>query len=146
MDYLVQLQDAGDRHRVTLTLTDADVNKPAIDVVFDVLGAEADQLVAAHSITEEARADFAALQAAIFDHDAQGAFIRDGVAFRVNGRDLNPDAPFVGAFATVEHQGLRYGRCDLLLDAPGLAGAAKPAAAASSAPAGNSADTSQEEQ
>lgn len=146
MDYLVQLQDAGKRHHVTLALAEADVRKPAIDVVFDVLGASPDALVSAHTINEEMRADFAALQAAIFDHDAQGAFIRDGVVFRANGRELDPDAGFDAAFATVEHEGLRYGRCDLVLDAPGIASAPSAGPASSANPASSAGAPSQEAQ
>lgn len=122
MDFMIRLTDAASRHVALLTLDETEVARPAIDVVFDVIGAEDPDGLIARGILAEAHVDeLRALQAMIFDRDAEGAFIRDGVSFTANGRELSPDAPLAGAFSPVERDGMRYQRCEVVVSAPGMA-------------------------
>ena len=118
MQYLIKVTD-GAGHKVLFTLEESDVKHPAIDVVFSVIGAEKPgDLVAAKTISEAQLDDLRALQAQIFDRDAQGPFIREGIGFLANGRELDPDAPFDRAFEQVERDGMTYMRCELVVQTP----------------------------
>lgn len=126
MPSIVQLSSAGGQRRVTFTLDDAMAARPAADFVFDVVGTEDfAQLVESGVLADADLADLRALQKLIFDHDDEGPFIRDGVTFRVGGRDLDPDAPLADVLTRVAQQGARYARCDMEVRAPFDAG--KPA-------------------
>jgi len=49
--------------------------------------------------------DFKSFQQQIFDRDADGAFIRDGISFRAKRQELNPDAPLINVFVSAEKEG-----------------------------------------
>lgn len=108
MQYVVTVVLGSDDRRV-LTLDEAQVAGSAADFVFDVLGA-----------TEP----FSRL---IFDRDAQGPFIREGVDILANGAPLDPDARFRGCFTGRDAAG--QPSCELLVRMP-AAGGAVPAAGA----------------
>lgn len=116
MQYLIHLIDAAKQHTVNLALEEADVSKPAIDVVFDVIGAsDPNVLVAAGTVSSRQLDALQALQREIFDHDAQGSFIREGIEFSANGRPLDPDRPMKDAFELVTREGTSYQRCELVV-------------------------------
>lgn len=116
MQYLIRLTDASAQRMVVLTLDETVARAPAIDVVFDIVGHEnADELVNADILAAGQIDDFKALQHIVFERDAQGPFIRDGIEFMVNGRELDPDAPLISAFVPAEREGSKYMRCDLVV-------------------------------
>lgn len=115
MSYFLNVSDASQRHMIVLGLSERLVKAPAIDVVFDVLGAEPESLVSSGTLTEGQVEDFKALQNMIFDRDSQGMFIRDDVTFRANGSDLNPDASMISSFLPATKEGIQYKRCELVV-------------------------------
>ncbi len=132
MMYQLTVSDELKQHLVVLSLTEDQVKRPAADVVFDVIGAEPAQLVDAGILAEGQIEDLKILQEAIFDHDAQGSFIRDTVSFRAGQQELDPDAPISRAFTQSEREGIKYMRGDLIVIGAGQlppgSGAAKAAA------------------
>jgi hypothetical protein len=121
MQYLMKLSDVAGQHMVLLTVSELEANRPAIDVVFDVVGAEdIDQLVKSNILSPGQTDDLKALQQIIFDHDAQGAFIRENINFTANGRDLDPEASMGAAFVAAERDGIKYMRCDLVVASPDM--------------------------
>lgn len=118
MQYLIKLADDSG-HKVLLTIEEAEARRNAVDVVFDVIGAaNPESLVAAKTLSETQLDDLRALQKLIFDRDAQGLFIREGIGFKANGHELEPDAPFDRACERIEREGLSYMRCELALTTP----------------------------
>ncbi|HEY9785918.1 MAG TPA: hypothetical protein V6D17_10985 [Candidatus Obscuribacterales bacterium] len=116
MRYLLKVSDASNRHMVVLSLDEDTIRRPAIDVVFDVLGrGDADSLVAREVLAEGQLDDFMALQRAIFGRDAQGMFIREPITFLSNGVELNPDLPMINAFVAAHKEGIEYRRCDVVV-------------------------------
>jgi len=116
MRYLLKVSDASNRHMVVLSLDEDTVRRPAVDVVFDVLGREdADSLVAREVLAEGQLDDFIALQRAIFGRDAQGMFIREPITFLSNGVELNPDLPMINAFVAAHKEGIEYRRCNVVV-------------------------------
>ncbi|MBP7860623.1 hypothetical protein KA183_02990 [bacterium] len=113
MQYLLNVADSQKSHLIVLSLTESMVNKSAIDVVFDVLGADAETLVKEEILLAGQVGDFKALQKLVFDRDAQGLFIRDGIEFNANGNDLNPDAKMSKSFVVAQKEGMDYKRCEL---------------------------------
>lgn len=105
--------DEQKQHLVVLSLPQDQVNRPAADVVFDVLGAAPEQLVAAGILAEGQVEDLKILQGAIFDQDAQGSFIRETISFRAGLQDLDPDGPMSRALQQSEREGVKYMRGDL---------------------------------
>src|SRR5579885_1263999 len=94
MDYILSLSDSTQQSMVLLTLEPQQVSRAAIDVVFDVIGnTDQQELVRKNIIGAGQVEDLRALQTVIFDRDADGTFIREGVTFTANGADLNPDEP-----------------------------------------------------
>jgi hypothetical protein len=131
MEYLIKLSDEAG-HKVLLTLDEAAAKRNAIDVVFDVIGSERpEDLVANQTLSASQVDDLKAMQRLVFDRDAQGAFIRDGVAFTANGQEVDPDAPMDRYFQPASREGIDYMRCELVLKAPGAAPAAQASAASS---------------
>jgi hypothetical protein len=129
MKYIIRLTDAPEEHMVLITLAEADVRKAAIDVVFDVVGVDKpEQLVASNVIAAGQIDDLKALQKSLFDRDANGIFIREGIDILANGKVLNPDAPMIDAFVPAELDGAKYQRCDLKIANPTAAGATRPSA------------------
>jgi hypothetical protein len=121
MQYLMKLSDAAGQHMVLLTVSELEANRLAIDVVFDVVGAEdVDQLVQSNILSPGQTDDLKALQQIIFDHDAQGAFIKENISFTANGRDLDPEASMGAAFVAAERDGIKYMRCDLVVTSPDM--------------------------
>lgn len=116
MNYAINLMDARKRLSAMLNVTESTVRKRSIDVVFDVLGAPADELVRANILAAGQVDDFNTLQQMIFDRDADGLFIRETVHFKANGREIDPDLPISNAFVASERDGMRYMRCDLVLE------------------------------
>lgn len=130
MAYVIRLTDAAKRHVALLTIDAEEASRPAIDVVFDVIGCEDLPGLVADGLLAEAHVEeLKALQAVIFDHDAEGAFIRDGVTFEANGSELSPDDPLLGTFVPVEQEGMQYHRLELVIAAPGMAPVFPPAPA-----------------
>jgi hypothetical protein len=101
---------------VVFTLEERIVKAPAADVVFDIVGhVNPDELVAANILSAGQLDDFKSFQQMIFDCDEQGPFIREGVSFRINNRELDPDSSLASAFVPAERQGVKYMRCDLVV-------------------------------
>lgn len=114
MKYLLRLTDASAQTMIVLTLEETVVRTPAVDVVFDIVGHEnPDELVGADILAAGQIDDFKSLQHIIFERDAKGPFIRDGISLTVNGRELDPDASMISAFVPAERDGSKYMRCDL---------------------------------
>jgi len=121
MKYLVYLTDSSKEHMVSITLPDDEARKPAVDVIFDIVGCDIpDDLVKEHVVSEAQLPDLKSLKQIVFDRDSQGLFIRDGVNFTANGKDLNPELPFEKAFVLAELDGTKYLRCDLQVAGPGI--------------------------
>ncbi len=120
MEYLLQVADQGSGHMMVLSLDQSEAQKAAIDVVFDILGNENPEELAASGILPEGQIDeFKSLQKVIFDRDAQGLFIRDGINMHANGAELNPDAPMTSAFLPAKKDGIDYRRCNLVIGGSG---------------------------
>ncbi|PZM85998.1 MAG: hypothetical protein DKT66_00925 [Candidatus Melainabacteria bacterium] len=134
MQYQLRLSDAGENHSCVLTLDEATANQYAIDVVFDVIGAEnIDSLVEAGVLPAGQVDDLKALQQYIFDRDEQGLLIKESAVFKGNGRDINPDAPLKNACTMSERDGMKYYRLDLVVTDTSLPAGAKPTQQATSA-------------
>lgn len=117
MQYLLNVSDSQKKHLIVLSLTESMIDKSAIDVVFDLLGAEAESLVGEEILLAGQVGDFKALQKLVFDRDAQGLFIRDGIEFNANGNDLNPDVKMSKSFIVAQKEGMDYKRCELTVTA-----------------------------
>jgi hypothetical protein len=98
MLYVFQVSDPGGAHVVDFHLTPALVEQKAIDVVFDVLGADPQDLSRKNLINPQQTDDVAAIQQCLFDEDDQGKFIRDDVRITAFGKDLDPDRPLLESF------------------------------------------------
>lgn len=116
MNYLMRLSDSQNRYLVVFTLDEKLVQQPAVDVVFEIIGGDnAQQLVAAGTLSAGQVEDLRALQKIIFDRDQEGMFINEKVNFLANGRELNAEAPLCRAFVPSERDGLKYMRLDLVV-------------------------------
>ena len=115
MEFLLRLCDASGRHLVVLTLGERDTAKNAIDLVFDLIANEAENLVKNGTLPEGQVDEMKALQQIIFDRDSQGLFIRDGVSFDANGVELNPDLPISNSFISASKEDKEYKRCELIV-------------------------------
>ncbi|MDB5100957.1 MAG: hypothetical protein JWM80_5378 [Cyanobacteria bacterium RYN_339] len=131
MSIMIQLAAQGGKRHVTVTIDDSFADKPAADFVFDLLGVEDLDALAAEGVVAEAELpDLRAIQSTVFDRDDEGFFIRDGVAFTSNGREVDPDQPLAAVLTKVDRDGLTYRRCDMTIHAPGSAPAAAPPSSA----------------
>ena len=125
MDYMLGLTDSSRNRMVVLALAEQIVRHAAIDVVFEVLGnTDYDELASSDVLAAGQIDDFKAFQHIIFASDAQGPYIKDGIKFKANGHDLDPEAPLLDSFVPAERNGKKYMRCDIVLE-----GAAVPAPA-----------------
>lgn len=116
MNYLLRLSDSRNRYLVVFTLTAEVVKRPAVDIVFEIVGADdAQELVADGTLAAGQVEDLRALQKIIFDRDEQGMFICETVTFLANGAELNPEAPLAGAFQPSQRDGIQYMRLDLVV-------------------------------
>lgn len=116
MEYLLQVAAQSSGHMMVLSLDQSTAQKAAIDVVFDILGNENPEDLAASGILPEGQIDeFKSIQNVIFDRDAQGLFIRDGINLQANGAELNPDASMASAFLPAKKDGIDYRRCNLVI-------------------------------
>src|SRR3954451_2033229 len=107
MSITIQLAAHGGRRHATITVDDEFADRPAADFVFDVLGAEDLDAMAKDGVVSEADLpDMRAIQSAAFDRDEEVFFIRDGVIFTANGRELNPDQPLAAVLMKVDNEGL----------------------------------------
>ncbi len=114
MNYLLRVSDHLNQHLVVLTLDDRIVRQPAVDIVFEILGADApEELVEAGRLPEGQLDDLRALQKLIFDRDKDGIFISNSVDLKANGEELDPEAPLAQAFVSSERDSIKYMRCDL---------------------------------
>lgn len=121
MQHQIKLTDVTNAHMVLLTVSELEASQPAIDVVFDVIGAEDPmKLVSANILPAGQIDELKALQQIVFDRDAEGIFIRDGVTFTANGKDLDPDEPLTKAFTTADRNGEQYKFCTMVLGSPAL--------------------------
>lgn len=103
MPNALRVQDDMGLLAVHLHLDDATMRHPAIDVVFAILGHERpDALVDQGVLQPNEREAFQGLQRLIFDRDAEGLFIRDGVSFESAGREVDPDAPLAAPGGTAQ--------------------------------------------
>jgi hypothetical protein len=119
MKYLVHLTDSSGEHTVLITLSEEEVQKTAVDVVFDIIGCDKPEELVKEGVVSEAQLeDLKIFQRLIFARDDQGLFIRDGIEFKANGKDLNPDVAFNEVFVPAESEGLKYLRCELAISAP----------------------------
>jgi hypothetical protein len=134
MQQLVKLTDAANTRMVLLTVSELEASQPAIDVVFDLIGAEdLTKLISAGVLPAGQIDDLTALQQIIFDRDDQGAFIRDGITFTANGADLDPDQPLTKYFVQADRDGIPYNMCSLVVSSPSMVAqmrAAQPLAVA----------------
>jgi hypothetical protein len=116
MNYLMRLSDSQNRYLVVFTLDEKLVQQPAVDVVFEIIGGDnAQELVAAGTLSAGQVEDLRALQKIIFDRDQEGMFINEKVNFIANGQELNAEAPLSRAFVPSERDGLKYMRLDLVV-------------------------------
>jgi hypothetical protein len=116
MNYLLRVSDHLNQHLVVITLDQQTVKQPAVDIVFEILGAEQPQeLIEEGRLPEGQIDDLRALQKIIFDRDSDGLFISNSVDFLANGEALDPEAPLVQAFMPSERDSVKYMRCDLVV-------------------------------
>jgi hypothetical protein len=121
MQQLVKLSDAVNSRMVLLTVSELEASQPAIDVVFDLIGAEdLTKLITAGILPAGQSDDLKALQEIIFERDEQGAVIRDGITFTANGADLDPDEQLTKYFVQGDRDGIPYKLCDLIVSSPGM--------------------------
>src|SRR5688500_13974468 len=112
MEHLVKVRDAEGRHAMAVVLDEAQARRPAADFVLDVIGAASlETLPEGVSLTPDQRQAFEALQRLVFEQDAEGLVVKDGVHFLANGRELDPDTPLTVCFAPMAADGQRYLRC-----------------------------------
>lgn len=111
--YVLQLTDSAGAHSVAFRLDEKHLDTKAIDIVFDVVGADPEVLKNSNVISAEQTADVRALQKEIFDQDSQGRFIRDSVRITTQGKDIDPDRPLREAF---EANGNGASKCDAKLE------------------------------
>lgn len=147
MQYQLRLSDAGENYSCVLTLDEDDVRQAAIDVVFDLIGSpDVENLIAAGKLPAGQSDELKSIQKVIFDHDADGAFIKESVQFKGNGKEINPDAPIKNSFTPSERDGLKYFRLDLVaIDSSAPQSASKSNQGQISAAANSSAPQGQEE-
>ena len=124
--YQLTVTDEQKQHLVVLSLSQEMTARPAADVVFDVLGADAKELVSSGILAEGQVEDLKLLQQAIFDRDAEGMFIRESIYFKVNGQELDPDSPINRAFSQSERDGIKYMRAELIALGTGPIGRPSP--------------------
>lgn len=118
MDHLVKVRDAEGRHAMAVVLEEGLARRSAADFVLDVIGAPSpEELPEGVSLTPDQREAFRALQAMIFEQDAEGLVVKDGVHFLANGRELDPDSPLTVCFAPMAADGQRYLRCEIVVAA-----------------------------
>lgn len=116
MNYLLRVSDHLNQHLVVITLDQATVRQPAVDIVFEILGAEKpEELVEDGRLPEGQIDDLQALQSIIFERDSDGLFISNSVDFLANGEALDPEAPLMQAFVPSERDSVKYMRCDLTI-------------------------------
>jgi hypothetical protein len=116
MNYLLRVSDHLNQHLVVINLDQQTVKQPAVDIVFEILGAEQPQeLIEDGRLPEGQIDDLRALQKIIFDRDSDGLFISNSVDFLANGEALDPEAPLVQAFVPSERDSVKYMRCDLVV-------------------------------
>jgi hypothetical protein len=97
--YILELSDAAGSHQATFRLTDGHLQRKAIDVVFDVIGADPHDLTKNNLISAKDADGVRAIQHELFGKDEQGKFIRDNVRLTADGKDIDPDRPLRDAFA-----------------------------------------------
>lgn len=90
----VTIKDERGLLNAQLTLDEATLRHPAIDVFFLVVGHERPEALVDQGVLRASDLEaLQGLQRLLFDRDAEGLFVREGVAITANGRDLDPDAP-----------------------------------------------------
>lgn len=116
MNYLLRVSDHLNQHLVVITLDQQTAKQPAVDIVFEILGAEKpEELIEEGRLPEGQVEDLRALQKMIFDRDSDGLFISNSVDFLANGEALDPEAPLLQAFVPSERDSVKYMRCDLVV-------------------------------
>jgi hypothetical protein len=91
---ILTLQDEVGLLTARLTLDDATAKHAAAEVFFMVVGHERPEALVSQGVLDAADLDaLVGLQRLIFDKDAEGLFIRDGVTIAQAGREVDPDAP-----------------------------------------------------
>lgn len=117
MHYLLRLTDSASRRTLVLTLDERMAKHPAIDIVFELLGAEnPDDIADMGVIADGLQDDLMEFQQIIFDRDAQGLFIKEGISFKAYGKELDPDQSLIQSFTAAERDGMKYMRLDLVLE------------------------------
>ncbi|MBP9090341.1 hypothetical protein KBI23_04875 [bacterium] len=116
MNYLLRVSDHLNQHLVVITLDQQTAKQPAVDIVFEILGAEKpEELIEEGRLPQGQIEDLRALQQIIFDRDSDGLFISNSVDFVANGEALDPEAPLLQAFVPSERDSVKYMRCDLVV-------------------------------
>lgn len=91
--YLIEVTDDARTGKLVLPVQKPDIQRPAIDFVFDVLGApDPGRLGRELHLTPSDVALLARLQKTIFERDGDELVIRDHISFEANNEILDPDA------------------------------------------------------
>ena len=90
--YLVEVSDDAKSGKVVFPLQKPEIQRPAIDFVFDVLGAEVGVVLADHKMPASDTRILQHLQGLIFTRENGELLIRDGISFEANRTTLDPDA------------------------------------------------------
>ncbi len=115
--YTLQLNDASGALSVSFRLEPRHIERKAIDVVFEVIGAGPEYLIENHIIDASKVDDLKAVQRLIFDEDAEGMFIRQNVQLTANGQPIDPDKPLRDAFPTAPSG--QIGVCQIVVHGTG---------------------------
>ncbi|MBI6546945.1 MAG: hypothetical protein HY692_09140 [Cyanobacteria bacterium NC_groundwater_1444_Ag_S-0.65um_54_12] len=106
--YLVEIRDETRIGKLLLPLQKAEVQQPALEFVFSILGAEDPAaLVAERNLTPGDAKWLEQLQKFIFVHDGGELVIRDNISFEANQTLLDPDAQLEEYFLPRQRPGGR---------------------------------------
>ncbi|MGE5708256.1 MAG: hypothetical protein ACM3YO_07975 [Bacteroidota bacterium] len=107
--YILRVTDDAGRYKMILTLDAEQVSGTAEDLIFGLLGeADPKALVEEKILGEAYLSSFEGLRALIFDRDEQGAFIREGVGFESEKKEIQPDVSFKSLFRPKTAEGMSY--------------------------------------
>lgn len=116
MDLVVKLRDPEHQLQVAIAVDPATGPATAGDLILGVVGASGDAtLPAGVAVPDEAWPALASLRELIFDHDAEGPFIRPGLSFTIAGRGVDPEARLVDLAVPTEAAGERFLRVEIVV-------------------------------
>lgn len=91
--YIVEITDDARTGKLVLPMQKQDIQRPAIDFVFDVLGSpDPERLAREFHLAPADVAWLGRLKRTIFEEDGQDLVIREGISFEANHEILDPDA------------------------------------------------------